>query len=231
MTNSEFIVKVAALAQADWKKNFVILPSVTIAQAILESAWGKSTLTTKGNALFGIKAGTSWNGKRLSLKTWEVYDGKRVDIVDAFRAYDSWEESVTDHSAFLEGLSRYRNIVGNTDAEEVCRLLQQDGYATATNYADSLIRLIRQYDLTQYDDFTGWHQKNGHWMYYKNGTLVKGEWVMDEGYWYWMDKQGRMLTGMQEIGGKLYMLNPKRQHGIPTGACIITDASGIIQKG
>ena len=79
MTNAEFIEKVAALAVADWKKTGVILPSVTIAQAILESGWGNSALTVKGNALFGIKAGNSWKGKRMSCRTWEIYDGKRVD--------------------------------------------------------------------------------------------------------------------------------------------------------
>lgn len=153
MTNREFIAAVAPLAQADWKIHKV-LPSVTIAQAILESGWGKSELTVKGNALFGIKADSKWKGKRLSCKTWEVYDGNRVDIVDAFRAYDSWADSVNDHGAFLAGLSRYKNLIGLTDFRRVCRLLRQDGYATAPNYADSLIGLIEQYDLTQYDDST-----------------------------------------------------------------------------
>lgn len=229
MTNSEFIEKTAALAVADWKKTGVILPSVTIAQAILESGWGKSTLTVKGNALFGIKAGKSWTGRRLNCSTWEIYDGKRTDIVDAFRAYDSWEESVADHSAFLAGIARYKNIVGNTDAEEVCRLLQQDGYATATNYAASLIKLINQYNLTRYDAFTGWRQQGGHWMYWQNGVILKDRWLHEGGYWYWLDKQGRMLTGLQKINGKLYMLNPKRAHDIPTGACIYTDDQGAVR--
>lgn len=150
MTNREFITKVASLAQADWSKHKV-LPSVTIAQAILESGWGKSQLTVKGNALFGIKADSKWKGKRLNCKTWEVCDGNRVDIVDAFRAYDSWADSVENHGAFLAGLSRYQNLIGLTDYKAVCRLLQQDGYATAPNYADALIGLIEQYNLTQYD--------------------------------------------------------------------------------
>ena len=221
------------MAQSDWKKNGIILPSVTIAQAILESGWGRSTLTVKGNALFGIKAGSGWKGKRLSLKTWEVYDGKRTDIIDAFRAYDSWEESVADHSAFLGSLARYRNIVGNTDPEKVCRLLQQDGYATAPNYADSLIGLIGQYDLgqydlTQYDSFTGWKQQSGVWCYHKDGVLLKDQWLHEGGYWYRLDRQGRMLTGLQKIDGKLYMLNPKRAHDLPTGAMIQTNEKGEI---
>ncbi|MBQ4051381.1 MAG: glucosaminidase domain-containing protein, partial [Oscillospiraceae bacterium] len=180
--------------------------------------------------LFGIKAGEAWSGKRLSLKTWEVYDGKRVDMVDAFRAYDSWEESVRDHSIFLGSLPRYQNIVGKTDAEEVCRLLQKDGYATAPNYADSLIRLIRQYDLTSYDNITGWKLKDGIWSYRRDGVPLKDQWLYDEGYWYRLDHQGRMLTGLQQIDGRLYMLNPKRGYDIPTGACIITDGKGAVVK-
>jgi len=231
MTNSEFIQKVASLAVDDWKKKKVILPSVTIAQAILESGWGRSTLTVKGNALFGIKAGSSWKGKRMSCKTWEIYDGKRVDITDAFRAYESWEESVADHSAFLGSLSRYRNIVGNTDAEEVCKLLQQDGYATATDYAASLKKLIRQYDLTKYDIIDGWKQKLGQWMYYKDGEPLKDQWIEDGGYWYRLGSSGVMMTGLQQIGGKLYMFNPKRAHGVPTGAMIVTDEKGAVKDG
>ena len=230
-SNKEFIEKVAALAQAEWKEHGVILPSVTIAQAILESGWGKSGLTVKGNALFGVKAGTSWKGKRLSLQTWEVYDGQRVDIVDAFRAYDSWEESVADHSDFLRSLSRYKAIVGNTDAEEVCRLLQKAGYATAPEYAETLIKLIRLHDLTEYDRINGWYKDGAHWVYFRDAKLLKKQWVQDDGYWYWLDWQGRMLTGLQEIDGKVYMLNPRRWKDLPMGACIITDSNGAIKKG
>lgn len=228
MTNSEFIQKVASLAVEDWKKTGVILPSVTIAQAILESGWGKSQLTIKGKALFGIKAGADWTGKRMNCKTWEILDGKRVDMTDAFRAYDSWEESVADHSAFLGGLARYKNLVGKTDAEEVCRLLQQDGYATAPNYADTLIKLIRQHDLTVYDGFTGWKVKGGSWTYWKDGVQLKEQWIKDGGYWYRLDRQGKMVTGLEKIDGKLYMLNPKRAHDIPTGAMIVTNEKGEI---
>ena len=69
-----FIERVGALAAADMKKSGV-LASLTIAQAILESGWGKSGLTVKANALFGIKAGTSWKGRVYSTKTQEGYDG------------------------------------------------------------------------------------------------------------------------------------------------------------
>lgn len=150
MTNSEFIEKVGALAAADYPKSGV-LPSLTVAQAILESGWGKSGLTAKANALFGIKAGKDWKGKRVNSKTFEYYDGERVDIVDCFRAYDSWAESVADHGAFLAGLPRYKAVIGERDYQKACRAIQAAGYATAPDYADILISLIDQYKLDRFD--------------------------------------------------------------------------------
>ena len=83
----KFIERVGALAAADMQKSGV-LASLTIAQAILESGWGKSGLTVKGNALFGIKAGTSWTGAVYSGKTQECYDGVTFTTVTGlFRAY------------------------------------------------------------------------------------------------------------------------------------------------
>ena len=55
------------------------------------------------------------------------------------------------------------------------------------------------------------------------------QWLHEGGYWYWLDKQGRMLTGLQKINGRLYMLNPKRAHDVPTGACIYTDDQGAVR--
>ena len=150
MTKSDFIEKVGTLAAADYPKSGV-LPSLTVAQAILESGWGKSGLTAKANALFGIKAGKSWKGKRVNSKTFEYYDGERVDIVDCFRAYDSWAESVADHGAFLAGLSRYKAVIGERDYQKACRAIQAAGYATAPDYADILISLIDQYKLDRFD--------------------------------------------------------------------------------
>ena len=72
--HKEFIKRMGALAAADMKKSGVLV-SLTIAQAILESGWGKSGLTVKANALFGIKAGTSWKGRVYSAETKECYDG------------------------------------------------------------------------------------------------------------------------------------------------------------
>ena len=146
-----FIERVGALAAADMQKSGV-LASLTIAQAILESGWGKSGLTVKANALFGIKAGTSWKGRVYSAKTQECYDGVNFTTVTAlFRAYGSWEESVADHSALLTGAARYKAVIGERDYKTACRAIKAAGYATDPQYADKLIRLIESYGLTAYD--------------------------------------------------------------------------------
>lgn len=76
----------------------------------------------------------------------------------------------------------------------------------------------------------GWVQDTLGWYWYQDGEKVKGEWVLDGGYWYYLGSDGRMQKGLQKIGGKLYMLNPVRSQGIPKGACIITDEKGVVGR-
>ena len=147
----KFIERVGALAAADMQKSGV-LASLTIAQAILESGWGKSGLTVKGNALFGIKAGTSWTGAVYSGKTQECYDGVTFTTVTGlFRAYGSWAESVADHSDLLSCNARYKAVIGERDYKAACRAIAAAGYATDPKYADKLVQIIETYALTAYD--------------------------------------------------------------------------------
>lgn len=147
-----FIKKVGAFASADMKKSGV-LASLTVAQAILESGWGASELATIGKALFGIKATKTWKGKVYCKDTKECYDG--VNLVDvknaAFRAYDSWEESVEDHSAFLKANKRYKEVIGETDYKKACEAIKAAGYATDPDYVEKLVKLIEDYELTEFD--------------------------------------------------------------------------------
>ena len=140
----EFLERIIPLAKADMKKT-KILASLTIAQAILESGWGTSALARKSNNLFGIKG----NGK--NYKTFEYINGKRVDIVDSFKVYPDWETSVTDHSGLFLRLSRYQNLIGERDYKKACRKVYEDGYATAPNYTEALIKIIEQYKLYEHD--------------------------------------------------------------------------------
>lgn len=143
-----FINKIGPLAAADMKKNG-ILASLTIAQAILESGWGKSGLTTAANNLFGIKG--TYNDQGYTCKTQE-WDGSKYVTVDAtFRKYPSWAESLADHSALFNRLDRYKNLRGLTDYKLACRYVREDGYATDPNYTAKLVSLIETYDLTIWD--------------------------------------------------------------------------------
>lgn len=151
MEQRKFLAIVGPLAQADMQKSG-ILASLTIAQAILESGWGTSELATKANALFGIKADARWSGKAYSKDTKECYDGATYTTINAlFRAYDSWAESVADHSAFLLANKRYAAVVGERDYKAACKAIKAAGYATDPGYPQKLIGLIEKYGLTVYD--------------------------------------------------------------------------------
>ena len=89
-----FIDKVKTLAIEGWEIG-KILPSVTIAQACLESKWGESELATKAHNLFGIKAKKDWKGESYTVRTAEYdKDNKQFFINAPFRKYNSWDESL-----------------------------------------------------------------------------------------------------------------------------------------
>ena len=143
-----FIESVAEGAIEGWNE-YGVLPSITVAQAILESGWGSSTLSTQAHNLFGIKG--SYNGNYVTMSTREVINGQSVYVNAAFRAYDNNSESVEDHGNFLYSTSRYSNLLGDTSYTDVAQKLSQDGYATDPYYSSSLISLVKTYDLTQLD--------------------------------------------------------------------------------
>lgn len=146
--SQQFIQSVAQGAIDGWNQ-YRVLPSITVAQAILESGWGQSSLSTSAHNLFGIKG--SYNGHSVVMRTREVYGGRSVYVNANFRAYANNSESVTDHGRFLNVNSRYRNLLGDTNYVSVVNKLRQDGYATDPSYANSLINLVRTYNLTQLD--------------------------------------------------------------------------------
>lgn len=124
------------------------LPSVTVAQAIVESAWGQSA---PGNNYFGIKADSSWSGPSNNLSTQEEGAGGLYTITDGFRAYNTLEDSVIDHDKFL---IPYK-MGPYTTPEEQAQHLKDEGYATDSGYASKLVQIIDENDLTKYDKFTG----------------------------------------------------------------------------
>lgn len=152
MTNSEFIEKIGALAREDMRKS-KILASLTIAQAILESNWGRSALAQAPNYnLFGIKG--DYNGAYCTFPTSEYINGKWCTVNANFRKYPSWAESLADHSALFNRWDRYSNLRNNYNYRDVCNKVREDGYATDPRYSIKLINIIEQYNLTRFDTET-----------------------------------------------------------------------------
>ena len=153
-----FITTLGNLARAEVKKRIAAgqkwsLPSVCIAQAALETGWGTSSLMTKANAYFGIKAGSGWTGKIYSSRTQECYDGLNyTTITDAFRAYDSLAESVKDYFDLITGLSRYAAACGTTDPRACITAIKNGGYATSPTYINTIMSIINSNNLTKYDN-------------------------------------------------------------------------------
>ncbi|MBA1394376.1 mannosyl-glycoprotein endo-beta-N-acetylglucosamidase, partial [Lactobacillus sp. XV13L] len=148
ISKADFLSQIKAGALNGWQQ-YHILPSITGAQAILESGWGNSQLAQTYNNLFGIKG--SYNGQSVVLPSGEEINGNNVTIDAQFRAYNSWAESINDHGLFLNNNSRYQNLLGVSDYRQVAQLLQQDGYATASTYAQSLINIIESNNLQSWD--------------------------------------------------------------------------------
>ena len=146
--NASFLLSIYQASLDGWYR-YGVLPSVTAAQAILESAWGKSALATEGHNLFGIKG--SYNGQSIVMRTAEYGSGGYYYINDAFRRYPSNYESVVDHGRFLATNSRYHNLLWQRNYAVVTNDLRADGYATAPTYASSLNNVIRTYGLDSWD--------------------------------------------------------------------------------
>ena len=128
-----------------------ILPSLCIAQACVESAYGTSELAVNANNLFGIKAGSGWTGKTYTKQTQEWDGTKYITVSAAFRAYDTMVACVEDYLTKLTTMDRYANLVGCTDIQEACRLIREDGWATSPTYTETLMARVDKHDLTQYD--------------------------------------------------------------------------------
>lgn len=132
------------------QEEFGIPASITLAQGLLESAAGRSTLASQGNNHFGIKCHKEWKGDTM------LRDDDAPD--ECFRVYSSAAESFRDHSLFLTR-SRYKPLFEYdvTDYASWARGLSSCGYATDPNYASRLIAIIERYALYTYDSASGGH--------------------------------------------------------------------------
>jgi len=151
-SGAEFIDTVGHAAQRSMKTTRVPA-SVTVAQAILESDWGRSRLARQGNNLFGIKAlGTGGPAGVVSMATWEHEDGDDIVVEARFKAYYTLEESIDDHGRFFTRNRRYTSaLTVAEDARAFASAIQDAGYATDPGYASKLIKLMERYDLYRFD--------------------------------------------------------------------------------
>ena len=129
-----------------------IFPSVSMAQMIIESGWGKDTLPRKYNNYFGIKKGSGWKGQTVWLPT-----PKDAKPYSEFRVYNSSQESIEDHITFLQKNPTYtKNGVFNSQTpEEQLYALKRAGYAESATYAPALINLINDWNLKALDSMSG----------------------------------------------------------------------------
>lgn len=142
-----FVDKVLADAKVI-KEKYRIPVSILIAQAALESGWGKSV---KDNAYFGIKSHNT-TGATTAFKTTEFINGKKVSLSDSFRAYANFKEAAEDYGKFLTTNPRYKPAFAYTnDPPKFAEELQLAKYATDPRYAEKLKTIISTYNLGEYD--------------------------------------------------------------------------------
>lgn len=141
-----------------------IFPSVSAAQMILESGYVKTPLAKSANNCFGMKANLSsnswesvWDGVSvINVSTWEVIDGKTVQIKADFRKYPCIEDSIKDHAAYLLGATngskrRYEGLLNASNYREAIRIIKDGGYATDPAYVDKICSIIQRFSLDIYD--------------------------------------------------------------------------------
>ncbi|MBO0471282.1 LysM peptidoglycan-binding domain-containing protein [Enterococcus sp. DIV0242_7C1] len=168
---SAFIAEISGHARSVASAND-LYASVMMAQAILESDWGRSTLSAAPNHnLFGIKG--SYQGQSVTMQTWEVYNGQWVQVNAAFRKYPSYSESFSDNAYVLKNTSFQSGVYyysgawkSNTNSYRDATAWLTGRYATDPSYNTKLNNIITTYNLTQYDTpatggNTGGNNNNG----------------------------------------------------------------------
>ena len=171
-----------------------ILPSVTIAQAILESNWGKSSLAREACNLFGIKASKDWTGEIYKKQTKEQKPTGEVYTITAdFRKYGSYLESIKDHDKFFVSTpwrrENYKKVLEAKNYKTQALALRECGYATDLNYGHKLISLIERLGLQQYDKGAG--------KIVTRDNTVPSDWAKED--WEWGKEKG--ITDGSNPGG------------------------------
>ena len=141
---NKYIIKYQQLAITEMQLTG-IPASITLAQALHESANGTSQLAMKANNHFGVRCSSNWNGKRFHR------NGNKKNY--CFRKYNTVEEAYQDRSSFLSKNKKYAFLFKYNQQDYVhwAKGLQRAGYASSKTYAKQLIKTIERYNLAQYD--------------------------------------------------------------------------------
>ncbi len=199
-------------------QKYRIPASITLAQGLLESAAGRSTLATEANNHFGIKCGSGWTGPYV-LRNDDAPN-------ERFRKYKSARESYEDHSKFLQG-RRYQGLfqLKITDYKGWAHGLKAAGYATNPVYAESLIRIIEMYNLMQFDDAKFRKDNSASLNRPKNDFFEKHTVLRNnKNYFIIVEIGDNMATISRQTGvslRKLYKYNELTRDYVPTQGDII----------
>jgi len=117
-------------------------PEILMAQAALETGWGKHVVGGGSHNLFSIKADPSWEGRTVTQRTLEVFGGKPVRVSAAFRAYNDVGEAFDDYVDFIQQNPRYQRALERaSDPRAYVQELQRAGYATDPGYAQKILQI------------------------------------------------------------------------------------------
>ena len=151
MTNIEFIDMISNYIRPIAKEKGYPFISAIVAQACLESNFGRSTLSARYNNFFGMKCGNSWKGKSVNMRTREEYvKGTMSNIKDNFRVYNSIEEGIKGYFVFIS-TKRYANLKDATSPNDFFTLLKADGWATDYSYVSKLNSIYETFHLYELD--------------------------------------------------------------------------------
>lgn len=151
MTNIEFIDMISNYIRPIAKEKGYPFISAIVAQACLESNFGRSTLSARYNNFFGMKCGNSWKGKSVNMRTREEYvKGTMTNIKDNFRVYDSIEDGIKGYFVFIS-TKRYANLKEATSPNDFFTLLKADGWATDYSYVSKLNSIYETFHLYELD--------------------------------------------------------------------------------
>lgn len=142
----QFLITLAEPARAASQATGVPAELI-LAQAALETGWGRHEIARQDGAnsynLFGIKAGSQWRGATTDIVTHEYVNGRRTQMMDTFRAYDSYAHAFTDYAGLIGNNPRYAKVVTASSAAQAAHALQQAGYATDPRYAEKLVAVMQ----------------------------------------------------------------------------------------